>query len=68
MIISIIWLVIYISLFCCIAWGGNWIIVTYQLPRPVLWIFGVLLLIILLLFIGNEVNGIGSSLVFPSRH
>ncbi len=55
-----IWLIIYIMLFAIAAYGLHWVCTTFGLPQPVLWICGVLLLIVILVFINGQLNGGGS--------
>jgi hypothetical protein len=51
---SLIQLVIYIVLFACAAYGLWWVCVKFGMPRPVLWIVGAVLLIVLLLFVARQ--------------
>jgi hypothetical protein len=48
---DIIQLVIVIVLFACVVWGLDWAIVKYELPKPVRWVVGGLIVVILLLFL-----------------
>lgn len=64
---QLIWLVVYVSLFCLAVYGGHYIIKKYELPQFALWIFGVLLLILLLVFLGNQFGG-GSWQLLPNRN
>jgi hypothetical protein len=50
-------IIIYIAIFCLVAWGARWIIVTYALPQPILVVVGVALLIVLLLFAAKVAHG-----------
>ena len=65
MIDQIIYLLIAILIFAIVAWGLNWVIVTYALPTPVKWVCGALLLIILLLFLAHQVGVGGGLRPFP---
>lgn len=57
---TLIWLIIYIVIFAIVAYGMHWVIVTYQLPQPIMWICGAILLIIILVFLANQL-GVGGS-------
>ena len=67
MIDQLIYLIIAIIIFAIVVWGLNWIIVTYQLPAPVKWIVGGLLLIVLLLFLAHQLGVGGGARLFPGR-
>ena len=60
---SLIQLIIYVILFAIVAFGMHWVCVEYALPRPVLWICGALLLIVLLVFLGDQLGT--TTKVFP---
>jgi hypothetical protein len=64
---QLIYLIIAIVIFAIVAYGLNWIIVTYALPAPVKWIVGALLLIILLLFVSHQLGVGGGGRIFPAR-
>lgn len=53
---QIIHLLIYIAVFAVIAYGMHWVCTRFSLPQPVLWICGVILLIMLLLFLANQLG------------
>ena len=53
---SLIQLIIYIVVFAIIAYGGWWICKYYELPKPVLWIVGAILLIVLLMFAATRLG------------
>lgn len=57
---QLIQFIIYIIIFAVVAYGLHWIVKTYELPQPVLWICGGILLIIVLLFLSNQL-GVGGS-------
>jgi hypothetical protein len=57
---QLIQLIIYIIIFAVVAYGLWWICAKFQLPQPVMWIVGAILLIILLIFISNQL-GVGST-------
>jgi phosphate starvation-inducible membrane PsiE len=59
-------LLIYIVIFAIVAYGLYWICVKFQLPQPVMWICGALLLIVLLLFLANQL-GVSGSVNLPTR-
>lgn len=69
MIPGIIQIIIYIVVFCIVAYGMKWVCTNFGLPAPVLWICGALLLIVLLLFVSGEIgNGGGLPGIFhPAR-
>lgn len=48
---DLISLIVVIVLFACICWGLAWVVRTFGMPQPVLWIIGALLIIILLMFL-----------------
>lgn len=54
---GLIQLVIYILLFAIAAYGLKWVCSNFGLPAPIFWICGVILLIIILLFVSNQVGG-----------
>ena len=47
---SLIGLLISILAFALVAYGLHWVCVSFSLPQPILWICGVILLIILLMY------------------
>lgn len=57
---SLITLLIYVLIFAIVAYGLYWVCTHFGLPQPVLWITGVILLIILLLFIAGQLGVTGS--------
>ncbi len=59
----LITLIIYAGIFCLAAFGAKWIITSYSLPQPFLWIVGVALLIVLIIFLASLVGG-----KFPTLH
>ena len=63
---QLIGLIIYILIFAIVAYGLYWVCTKFALPQPVLWICGAILLIMLLLFLGNQFGMIGGSF-FPIR-
>jgi hypothetical protein len=67
MVETIIWLLVYVMLFCGVAYGLKWICTQFGLPTPVLWICGVILLIVLLLFIAGQFGGGPFPSVIPRR-
>lgn len=52
----LIQLLIYVVIFAIVAYGLKWIIDAYNLPKPIQWICGALLLIVLLLFLANRLQ------------
>ena len=59
-------LLIYIVIFAIVAYGLYWVCTKFGLPQPVLWIVGAILLIIILIFVANELGGGQTgSLSFP---
>ena len=52
-----IWLIIVIALFAGAVWGGFWVIARAQLPKLALWIFGGIVLIIIIFALIALVNG-----------
>lgn len=61
MINQIIMLLVYVLFFAIGAYGLWWVCQKFALPTPVLWICGVLLLIVILLFLSGELTlpGVG---------
>lgn len=47
---TLIQFLIWVLLFCIVAYGLYWVCTSFSLPQPVMWICGAILLIILLLF------------------
>jgi hypothetical protein len=62
---QLIMLIVYIILFAIVAYGLNYVCVMYNLPQPIRWIVGGILLIAILLFLSRQV-GVGSGTLF--RH
>ncbi len=62
---QVIQLIIWIVVFCIVAYGMVWVCERFQLPKPVLWLCGALLLILLLLFIAGQLGG--PVTLFPLR-
>ena len=58
---QLIQFLIYLVIFCVVAYGLYWVCVKFQLPQPVMWICGAILLIILLLFVASQIGGAGVS-------
>jgi hypothetical protein len=58
---QLIQLLIYIVIFAIVAAGLYYVCKKFELPQPVLWICGAVLLIIVLIFIAGQV-GAGSGL------
>ena len=65
MIIQIITLLVYVLLFAIAAYGLWWVCQKFELPKPVRWICGVLLLIVILLALSGELTlpGVGRPLL-----
>lgn len=59
---AIIYWIIWIVIFAIAAWALLWVCDHFQLPPPVKWICGALLLIIILIFLANHV---GAPLAIP---
>lgn len=57
MVDQLIQLLVYVLIFGVVAYGIYWICTKFVLPPPIMWIAGVILLIILLLFIGSKFGG-----------
>jgi hypothetical protein len=62
---QLIMLIVYIILFAIVAYGLNYVCVMYNLPQPIRWIVGGILLIAILLFLSHQL-GVGSGSIF--RH
>lgn len=52
----LIHLIIMVVLFGTVTYGLHWICTHFALPKPVLWICGAILLIILLMFLAGQVR------------
>jgi hypothetical protein len=65
-VLLVINLLIYVILFAIAAYGLWWVCQKFGMPQPVVWICGGLLLIIILLFLANQL-GVGAASVFPLR-
>jgi hypothetical protein len=62
---QIVQIIIWIIIFCVVAYGMLWVCQRFGLPQPVLWLCGALLLIVLLLFVASQFAGAGTSLFTP---
>jgi hypothetical protein len=60
-------LVIYIVIFAIVAYGLYWVCTKFQLPQPVMWICGGLLIIVLLLFLAQQLGVTGNVMIPPRR-
>ncbi len=60
MVGQLISLLIYVIVFAIIGYGLWWVCTKFGMPQPVLWIVGGILLIILLLFVANQL-GVGAA-------
>ena len=58
-------LLVYIVIFAIVGYGLYWVCVKFGLPQPVLWICGAILLIIILMFLANQLGVGGSGLALP---
>ena len=67
MLQQLIQLLIWIIVFAIAAYGLYWICVKFNLPQPVMWICGGILLIVILIFIAAQVGGTTGLTVFPHR-
>lgn len=58
---QVIYLIIVILVFCIAAYALNWVCQTFfPTLAPVRWICGAVLLILILLFIANQIGGVGT--------
>lgn len=62
---ELISIIIWIVVFCIVAYGLKWVCSSFGLPQPVLWICGAILLIILLLFVAGQFGGTSGIRLFP---
>jgi hypothetical protein len=60
---QLIMLIVWIIVFAIVAYGLNYVCVMYNLPQPIRWIVGGILLIILLVFLSNQL-GVGGGTIF----
>lgn len=65
----LIFLIVVIVLFCVAVYGAKLLLTSFKMPDPAYWITGAIFLIILLLFIANQmgVGGWSSWSLFPRR-
>jgi ABC-type transport system involved in cytochrome c biogenesis permease subunit len=63
---QLIQLIIYIVVFAVVAYGLFWICQKFSLPQPIVWICGAILLIVVLIFMSQQL-GLGGVSVFPMR-
>jgi uncharacterized membrane protein len=63
---QLISLLIALIIFAIVAYGLYWVCVKFQLPQPVMWICGAILLIVILLFVARQV-GVTEPIFFPRR-
>ena len=61
---QLIMLLVYIVIFAVVAYGLYWVCQKFALPQPVMWICGVILLLIILIFTAQQLGAPGS---FPLR-
>ena len=47
-------LLVYVLVFAVVAYGLYWVCTSFAMPRPVLWIVGAILLIILIVFLAHQ--------------
>jgi hypothetical protein len=65
---QLIQLLIYIVIFAVVGYALVWVCQKFALPQPVLWICGVILLIIILVFISGQVgSGASGFQLFPTH-
>jgi len=57
-----------VLIFGVIAYGMYWVCTTFQAPKPVFWICGVILLIFLLYFLTGQFGGEGGYNFHFGRH
>lgn len=62
---QLISLLIALIIFCIVGYGLYWVCVKFQLPQPVMWICGAILLIIILLWVAGQIGAVGP--FFPLR-
>lgn len=63
---QLIQLIIYIVVFAVVAFGLNWVCDRFAMPQPIKWIVGAVLLIILLIFVAQQLGATGGVGVFPA--
>lgn len=63
---TIISLIVWIIVFCLVAYAMFWVCQKFGLPRPVWWVCGAFLLIVLLVFLLRQI-GAPLSLTTPLR-
>lgn len=56
---QLISLLIALIIFCIVGYGLYWVCVKFQLPQPVMWICGAILLIIILLWVAGQIGTVG---------
>jgi hypothetical protein len=56
----LIYLIVYVVLFCVAVYGAKLLLSAFKMPDPAYWITGAIFLIILLLFVANQM-GVGGT-------
>jgi hypothetical protein len=64
---QLIQLIISIVVFAVVAYGLYWTCDKFAVPQPVRWICGVILVIIILLFLANQLGLSSGTNLFPTR-
>ena len=59
-------LIVWIIVFCLVAYGMYWACVHFALPKPIWWVCGAILIIVLLVFLLRQI-GAPLSLTTPIR-
>lgn len=64
---QLIQLLVFLVIFAIVGYGLWWICQKFAMPQPVIWIVGAILLIIVLLFLANQLGVSGGGQLFPAR-
>ena len=66
--LPLIYLIVYVVLFFVAVYGATLLLAKFKMPDPAWWITGAVFLIILLLFVANQIGVSGGSWpIFPSH-
>lgn len=63
---TVFWYILYAALFVGLVWGGFWVIARAGLPRAAAWIFGILVLIIIIFALMYLTRGHVDPVVIPN--
>jgi len=68
MIQSLLYFLFVVGIFCLVVWGGFWVCAKAGLPKFVVWAWGILVLVVLILALAGQIPGWpGPSQLFNHR-